>query len=145
MDNVKFFHTQDDGYRTMVSYIIISMMTRRSCFITFLGSIWALLALLLSLGYGHMLMAASAMPNMKSDKATISQCQSSCGSSATTPVATIPQAVSPQVKEPVPSEPYFLAFMGVGWLLVLSFGFYLLWHLRWKPPDLTLLYAVYRI
>ncbi len=91
-------------------------------------------------------MAASAMPNMTPDKTPISLCQSSCGSSATSPVATIPQVVNPQDKEPIPSEPYYLAFMGVGWTIVVTVAAaYLLKYLRWKPPDLTLLYAVYRI
>jgi hypothetical protein len=110
-----------------------------------LGSLVALLGIIISLGFGHMAMPTNSMPNMASDKTTVSQCQSSCGSNAASDLSTVPQATNPQDKEPVPFETYYLAFMGVGWSLVLLFGFYLVWHLRWEPPDLTLLHAVYRI
>jgi Na+/melibiose symporter-like transporter len=109
-----------------------------------LGSVIPLFGIIISLGYGHMAMPANAMPNMASDKTNVSQCQSSCGIAASE-LGTVPQAANPQYKEPIPFETHQLGFMGVGWSLVLLFSFYLVWHLRWEPPDLTLLHAVYRI
>ncbi len=105
----------------------------------------SVLILLISLGYGHKFMASSAMPNMTPGKTTLSQCQSSCGTSFSDPIVTIQQPVDPQNKEPYFSEPYYLGYMVTEWSLALALCFYLVWHLRWKPPDLTTLYAVYRI
>jgi hypothetical protein len=121
------------------------MIMGRGRYTAYLGSIWALLALLLSLGFGHMVMTANAMPDMTGGKSSVNQCQSSCGSSLPIGLSGVKQEVN-QDKDPVPLEPYYLAFMGVGWTTVVAVAAaYLLRYLRWRPPDLLSLNCVYRI
>ncbi|SRR6266702_171145 len=89
---------------------------------------------------------AMSMPqNMPQD-----QCQTSCDSQhaqPSSPSATHPTTVEvdePNV-DPQPIEPSYLAFIGVGWITVITAGAALLLrYLRWRPPDLYKLNAVYR-
>ena len=47
---------------------------------------------------------------------------------------------------PEPAEPYYLAFMGVGWTTAITIAAaYLLKYLRWRPPDIFSMYGYYRI
>jgi hypothetical protein len=103
----------------------------------------SLFTLLFGVGAGHSLLSASMMPDM-GKQMTQNQCQSSCTPQANNVIDSQRTVINDKDIEPQPIEPYYLAFMGVGWSLVLSLGFYLLWYLRWKPPDLISLYGVYR-
>jgi len=46
--------------------------------------------------------------------------------------------------EPQPTEPYYAAFISVGWSLVILISAYLLRHLRWRPTDLYKLNVNYQ-
>jgi hypothetical protein len=79
------------------------------------------------------------------------QCQASCDSQRTqsspSNVAVRPTNVDidEQSIDPQPTEPYYLAFIGVGWITIITIAAaYLLKYLRWRPPDFIKLYAVYR-
>lgn len=102
------------------------------------------LTLLLGVGAGHTLLTASAMPSM-GNQMPQSQCQLSCTSQADTGLHSDKTAVADKDIEPQSAEPYYLAFMVVGWSLVLLLSVYLLHHLHWRPPDLYKLNSVYRI
>lgn len=95
-------------------------------------------------GAGHSFAATSMMSDMGKRMAQ-NQCQSSCSSQST--VAAPGQRVDVEDKdiEPQPAEPYYLAFIGVGWTTIVLAAAYLLRHLRWRPPDLYKLNSVYRI
>lgn len=56
------------------------------------------------------------------------------------------QAEEDEKPSPEPAEPYYLAFMGVGWTTVITIAAaYLIKYLRWRPPDIFSLYSYYRI
>ena len=100
--------------------------------------------LLFGFGAGHGLVASSMMPNMGKQMAQ-NQCQSSCTSQVNNVIHSNRTVIDDKDIEPQPAEPYYLAFIGVGWSLVILLGIYLIWHLRWKPPDIFSLYSIYRI
>ncbi len=78
---------------------------------------------------------------------TSSQCQVSCSSSQTpADTATKPDDIlKDKEKEPQPNEPYYLAFMGVGWTTLITVASaYLFRYLYWRPPDLYKLNVAYR-
>lgn len=51
-----------------------------------------------------------------------------------------------QEPDPEPAEPYYLAFVGIGWTTAVTVtAAYLLKYLRWRPPDIFSLYSYYRI
>ena len=103
----------------------------------------SLITLLFGVGPSHSLMAAASMSDM-GQQMTQNQCQTSC-TSQSNPV-TPGQRVNVEEKniEPQPAEPYYLAFMGVGWSIVIIVAGFLLWHLRWRPPDIFKLNVAYR-
>ena len=75
------------------------------------------------------------------------QCQSNCSfSQAPADISTKPgDILRDKDIEPRPAEPYYLAFMGVGWTMVITVAaLYLSRYLRWRPPDLYKLNATYR-
>lgn len=109
-----------------------------------LAGVASLVTLLLGGGIGHAAFAASPMPGMGKQMPQ-SQCQSSCSSQST--VAAPGQRVDVEDKdtEPQPAEPYYLAFMGVGWTTIITVAAaYLIKYLRWRPPDLYKLHVNYR-
>lgn len=92
--------------------------------------------LLFGIGAGHAMLAGSAMLGMGKQMAQ-NQCQSSCASQSN--VVTPGQRVKVDDKdiEPRPVEPYYLAFISIGWTIAITISAaYLLRHLRWRPPDL---------
>lgn len=99
--------------------------------------------LLFGVGSGHAMMTATAMPNMGKQMPQ-GQCQSSCSSQSNPAAPGARIDVEENDIEPQPIEPYYLAFMGVGWSLVLLLSVYLLRHLHWRPPDIYKLSSVYR-
>lgn len=106
----------------------------------FLGGLLALPVLLFSSNLGHAAFShsMSAMPS--------NQCQTSCTTSQTPANATKPQDLLKNKDiEPQPAEPYYLAFIGVGWTTVTAIAAaYLFGYLRWRPPDLFKLNVNYR-
>lgn len=101
------------------------------------------LFLLLSTSPAHAMSSDSSMSHIKSQKESASQCQTMCPNLK--PVATISQASESQDKDPVPTEPYYLAFIGVGWTTFIGVAAaYLLGYLRWRPPDLFKFNVSYR-
>ncbi len=107
-------------------------------------SVASFFTLLFGIGAGHALVTASATPNMGKQMPP-GQCQSSCTPQANTVIDSQKTIIEDKDIDPLPAEPYYLAFMGVGWSLVLLFGAFLLRHLQWRPPDLYKLNSVYRI
>ena len=105
----------------------------------FLGS-----AVFFGTGAGHALLSAAAMSDMGGNMATGS-CQAAC-TPQTQPVAVRPTSeIKEQNIDPQPAEPYYLAFIGVGWALVITVAAaYLLKYLRWRPPDIFKLNVAYR-
>ena len=108
----------------------------------FFGGLLALPILLFSSNLGHTAFShsMSAMPS--------GQCQSSCTTSQTPGnTATKPEdLLKDKDIEPRPAEPYYLAFIGVGWTtIIIIAAAYLLGYLRWRPPDIFSLYSYYRI
>jgi hypothetical protein len=83
------------------------------------------------------------MPDM-GKQMTQNQCQTSC-TTQTNPAAP-GQKINVEEKdiEPQPAEPYYLAFIGVGWSVVILISAYLLRHLRWRPPDIYKLNVNYQ-
>lgn len=56
------------------------------------------------------------------------------------------QAEKDEEPAPEPAEPYYLAFMKVGWTTAITVAAaYLLKYLRWRPPDIFSMYSYYRI
>ncbi len=108
-----------------------------------LAGISSLFVLLFGVGAGHALATTSAMPNM-GKQMNQNQCQSSCSSQSNTAIDSQKTTIDEKDIEPQPAEPYFLAFMGVGWSLILLLSVYLLRHLNWRPPDIYKLNSVYR-
>lgn len=90
---------------------------------------------------------AAPMPDMMNGQTKVSDCLSACGSQHQTVVSSINQRESEKEKEPTtePAEPYYLQFLQFAPVLILLSSAYLLRHLRWKPPDIYKLCAVYRI
>ncbi len=75
------------------------------------------------------------------------QCQTSCTTSQTpADTATKPGDILKEKDlEPQPAEPYYLAFMGVGWTTTITVAAaYLFKYLNWRPPDLFKLNVAYR-
>ncbi len=108
----------------------------------FVASLLALPVLLIAGNLVHM-PSSHAMTAMPSG-----QCQTSCTTSQTpADIATKPEDILKDKDiEPQPAEPYYLAFMGVGWTTILpSAAAYLIRSLSWRPPDLYKLNVVYRI
>lgn len=87
------------------------------------------------------------MSDMMSHKMAPTQCQASCISRSSNPVTSnISQREVEKDIEPKPAEPYYLAFMGVGWTTTITVAAaYIRKYLNWRPPDLYKLNAVYRI
>ena len=107
----------------------------------FVASLLALPVLLFAGNLVHVTFnhSMSAMPS--------GQCQSSCTTSQTpADTATKPvDILKDKDLEPQPVEPYYLAFMGVGWTTVIAIAAaYLFGYLRWRPPDLYKLNVSYR-
>ena len=111
-----------------------------------LFSVLALFTLLFGIGPGHSLLTSLAMPNMNTQMPQ-GQCQSSCSSQVGTSLLDQKNVeVDNKDLKPHPAEPYYLAFIGVGWTMIVTVAAaYLLKYLRWRPPDLYKLNAVYRI
>lgn len=112
-----------------------------------LAALLVLPLLLISTNTRHLVMA-SPMPDMMRDApANISDCLSACGSQLQPTVAAINQHEVEKEKEPkpAPAEPYYLQFLQFAPVAVLISAAYLLRHLRWRPPDIYKLNAVYRI
>lgn len=87
----------------------------------------------------------SQQTDMRMDMAA-SQCQASCNPQQITAApASNAQEEKQKDKEPQLAEPYYLAFIGVGWSATLVLAAYLLRHLKWRPPDLITLFGTYRI
>ncbi len=105
-----------------------------------LGTILALPILLFSTNLTHTAFSHS-MSGMPS-----SQCQSACTNQQIPTNATEPQDLLKNKDiDPEPQEPYYLAFMGVGWTTtIIITAAYLLCWLRWRPPDLYKLNVAYR-
>ena len=118
----------------------LSMRSRK---LTLLLGLFVSMALLFSGGFAHVVSSDMSMMHGTGQAESARQCQNMCP--IQTPVGNRGEHdVEPQDKEPIPLEPYYVAFLGVGWSLTIFIAGYLLWHLRWRPPDLIKLYANYR-
>lgn len=98
-----------------------------------------LIGLVFSTSFGHAVIGRS-MTGMLG-----SRCQTIC------PQQTLATRIKPQELlrnknlEPDPQEPFYLAFIGVGWTTAIALATsYLLKYLRWRPPDLFKLNVSYR-
>ncbi len=117
----------------------------RRGFLTSVVGIATFITLLLGVGSIQPLIANN-MPGMGKQMSQ-SQCQSSCTTQQHTIAATLYENKQEKDKEdtPQPAEPYYMAFTGAGWSLILTaFVAYILRRLCWRPPDLVKLYANYR-
>lgn len=123
-------------------------MSMKFRFASLLSAILVLPLFFISTGSQHQSMASPMPEHMSTsmDK-KVSDCLSACGNQYQPTVTAINQREVEKEKEPkpAPAEPYYLAFMGVGWSLILLLSVYLLRHLHWRPPDLYKLNSVYRI
>jgi hypothetical protein len=120
------------------------MIMMRQRLLTAVVGVASFFTLLFGVGAGHSMLTATAMPNMGKQMPQ-GQCQSSCTPQSNTAIDSQKTVIEDKDIEPQPAEPYYLAFMGVGWSLVLLLSVYLLRHLHWRPPDLYKLNSVYRI
>lgn len=110
----------------------------------FLTSLFLGFAMLFGTGAGHALLSAAAMQGMGGNMGTGS-CQAAC-TPQTQPVAIRPTSeINKRNIDPQPAEPYYLAFIGVGWATVIAVAAAcLLKYLRWRPPDIFKLNVAYR-
>lgn len=112
------------------------------------AALFVLPLLLISTNTRHQVMA-SPMPDMMNNvtNTKINDCISSCGSQYQPTVSAINQRELEKEKEPKPqpAEPYYLQFLKFAPYIAVIGTAYLLRHLRWRPPDLFMLYSVYRI
>jgi len=118
-------------------------MLKQRLLITLIGAA-SFITLVFGISTGHAL-AASISPSMNKQMSQ-AQCQSSCTKqSQNTVTQNIKTEVDGKDIEPQPTEPYYLAFMGVGWTsLVTIAAAYLIKYLNWHPPDLFKLNVTYR-
>lgn len=116
---------------------------KRQQFLHLIIAIPTFLVLLFGVGAGHALLTSSAM-SASGESVTQSQCQSSCLSQTNVVAPERKIEVDDKDIEPRPAEPHYLAFMGVGWSAFIVTAGFLLWHLRWKPPDIIKLNLAYR-
>lgn len=110
-----------------------------------------LLIALFGISAGRSFATSPVMPHMPMPR-HMSQgpCQTSCGSQSaqqSQPIA--PERTTIEVDDqnlkPQPADPYYLAFMGVGWTTVITIAAaYLIKYLRWRPPDLFKLNVNYQ-
>ena len=109
-----------------------------------LTSLFLGFAVFFGTGAGHALLSLATMSDMGGNMATGS-CQSAC-TPQTQPVAVRPTSeIDKQNIDPQPVEPYYLAFIGVGWTTVITVAaVFLFKYLGWRPPDLYKLNVVYR-
>ena len=95
----------------------------------------------------HQLMA-SPMPDMMHNMTDMktSDCLSACGGQLQPTVAAINSIEINKEKEakPQPTEPYYTQFLEFAPYVVLVSAAYLLKYMRWRPPDLIVLYGTYR-
>lgn len=110
-----------------------------------LGALVPVLTVLFSAG-NVSAVTGSSMVSMMNLKMAPTQCQASCVShSSNTVVGLGSDTKREKDKEPQPAEPYYLAFMGVGWTTAITIAVaYLIKYLRWRPPDLYKLNVAYR-
>lgn len=95
-------------------------------------------------GAGHSILSASTMPDM-AKQMTLNQCQSSCIPQSLLATQGPKSEIKDKDIDPEPAEPYYLAFIGVGWATVIIISAaYLLGYLHWRPPDLFKLNVNYR-
>lgn len=86
----------------------------------------------------------SMMPKSEAD----SNCVTICNSQTPVQFNDIQrkQVEEDEETSPEPAEPYYIAFMGVGWTTTITVAAtYLTKYLRWRPPDIFSLYSYYRI
>ena len=108
-----------------------------------------LLIALFGISVGRSLNSAPTMPHMPQNMAQ-GQCLSSCGiQHAQQPQPIAPERTTVEVDDqnlkPQPADPYYLAFIGVGWTTVITVtAAYLIKYLRWRPPDLYKLNVNYQ-
>ncbi len=107
------------------------------------ANIPAFFILLFGIGAGHALLTASAASPMDKEM-NRSQCQASCVSQFNSAAPEQKLVIEDRDTEPEPPEPYYLAFMGVGWSLFIFLTASLLRHLHWRPPDIIKLQVAYR-
>jgi hypothetical protein len=100
----------------------------------------------LNLGTLNTALAAPNMSSMMNQKMAPTQCQASCTSRSASPVAALgTQREVDKDIEPQPAEPYYIAFIGVGWTTTITVAAaYFLKYLNWRPPDLYKLNMAYR-
>lgn len=118
-------------------------MQMRQRLLLFSASIISLTAILF--GSAPISTLLSQKVDMGMDMAA-NQCQASCNPGQITAApASKAEEEKQKDKEPQPAEPYYLAFLSVGWSATLVFAAFLQRHLQWRPPDFITLYGTYRI
>lgn len=118
-------------------------MQMKQRLLLFSASIISLIAILF--GSAPISTLLSRQADMGMDMAA-SQCQASCNPQQITAApASKAEEEKRKDKEPQLAEPYYLAFLGVGWSATLVLAVYLLRYLQWRPPDFITLYGTYRI
>lgn len=111
-----------------------------------LATLFVFSLLLVGTSAQHQLMAMP-MPDAMHNISKVSDCISTCGSQLQ-PIVTAVNQREIQVEnepKPEPAQPYFVQFLKIVPLFGLISAAYFLVYLRWRPPDLFRLYAVYRI
>jgi hypothetical protein len=91
--------------------------------------------------------ASTSMKVMMPKQGANGNCVTVCGSQNTVHFNDIQRKQVDEDKEPSPepAEPYYHAFMGVGWATVITVAAaHLFKYLRWRPPDLYKLNVNYQ-
>ncbi len=107
------------------------------------------LGLALFFGAGHIFVAAITMHGVIDPKMPASQCQSSCIPQSST-ILTSKTSKKSETEldrdlDPQPAEPFYVTFVGVGWITAAIISTtYLMRYLRWRPPDLFMLNVNYQ-
>lgn len=103
------------------------------------------LALFFSLSVSSMFISAPPMGGMDMKQMDSNPCQANCNLQSQ-PTAWRPATILKEEDiDPQPAKPYYIAFIGVGWIVtVYVAATYLLKYLRWRPPDFIKLYSIYR-
>lgn len=93
---------------------------------------------------GH---TSTEMTAMISNTEASGNCIAACASQSSFQLNNIQNKLGREDQEPdpEPAEPYYLAFIGVGWTITVTItAAYLFGFLRWRPPDLFKLNVSYR-
>lgn len=110
-----------------------------------LAALFVLPLLFISTSTRHHIMPMSGAMNGAANT-KINDCVGACGNQHQPTVTAINERKIEKEKEPKPqpAEPYYLQFLKFAPYIEIVTAAYLLRHLRWRLPDLIVLYGTYR-